>query len=382
MVTKSTRTLTSPRRENGVARRLLHLAAQGVSTRPAAGRGPDHESIASFVPTSTIWLLLATSGLCAAVVPPARGARPAAREVRIVMGTTVEIAVEGLSDPGPPLDAAFAAVARVDDTMSLWKDSELTRLNDEGHGHASSDLVVVLLHALDVARASQGAFDPTVEPLVRAGGGLGGPQHALSASERGTLMARVGFSRVHVDGDTGRVTLAPGTRLDLGGIAKGYAADLALAALRKAGATRALADLGQSSVGAFEQEVVVDVRDPERASAPAWARFLLADGAVSTSGGDQRPGHILDPRTGLPSRKVLAATVVARTGIEADALSTAVYVLGAEEGLRLLEQRGAAGFVLERRNGQRTLEATKGFVRAYGLRAASGVRILIRGNAP
>jgi len=302
------------------------------------------------------------------------GTEDTAREVRVVMGTTAELRVGGLADPAPALEAAFAALTRVDDTMSLWKESELTRLNDLGHGRVSPDVLVVLRHALDVARASRGAFDPTIEPLVRATGGLGGPRRRLPASERSALMARVGFSRVQLDLDTGAVTLAPGTRLDFGGIAKGYATDLALEALREAGATRALVDLGESSIGTFGEELAIEVRDPEQSRAPPWASFRVRDVAVATSAGDQHPGHILDPRTGLPSRGVLAATIVARTGIEADALSTAVYVLGARKGLRLLEQRGAGGFVLERRNGRRTLRATRGFARAYGLVTASGVR--------
>lgn len=303
-------------------------------------------------------------------------AQDAAREVRLVMGTAAEVRVGGLTDSGPALDAAFSALMRVDDTMSLWKDSELTRLNDVGHARVSPDLLVVLRHALDVAQASDGAFDPTIEPLVRAAGGLGGPRRRLSGRERRALISRVGFSRVRTDLDSREVTFAPGTRLDFGGIAKGYATDLALDALRDAGAKSGLVDLGQSSIAAFGEELAVDVRDPERSPAPPWALFRLRDGAVSTSGGDQQPGHILDPRTGLPSRGLLAATVVARTGIEADALSTAVYVLGAAEGLRLLERRGASGFVLERHAGQRTLRATRDFGRAHGLVVSPGVRVL------
>jgi thiamine biosynthesis lipoprotein len=304
----------------------------------------------------------------------ARAADATAREVRVVMGTTAEVGAGGLTDPAAALDAAFAALGRVDDAMSLWKESELTRLNDLGHGRVSPDVLAVLRHALEVARASRGAFDPTIEPLVRATGGLGGPRRRLTASERRALMARVGFARVRIELAASAVTLAPGTRLDFGGIAKGYAADLALEALHRAGATTAVVDLGQSSIGTFGEEVAVEVRDPERASAAPWASFRLRDAAVATSAGDQQPGHILDPRTGLPSRGVLGATVVARSGIEADALSTAVYVLGAREGLRLLERRGARGFVLERRNGRRTLRATRGFTRAHRLVTAPGVR--------
>lgn len=326
--------------------------------------------------TPSIPGLLALTLGCPALLGPESCGAEAAREIRVIMGTTAEVRVRGLVDPAPTLDATFAAVTSVDSTMSLWKESELTRLNDRGHGRVSPDLLVVLRHALDVARASRGAFDPTIEPLVRATGGLVGQRRRLPARERRALVARVGFSRVQVDLATGEVTLAPGTRLDFGGIAKGYAADLGVEVLRRAGAACGLVDLGESSTGTFGEDLVLEVRDPEKPAAPPWASFRVTGAFVSTSGGDQRPGHILDPKTGLPARGVLAATVVAGTGIEADALSTAVYVLGAERGLRLLEQRGAAGFVLERSRGQRTLRPTQGFARAYGLVVALGVRVL------
>jgi thiamine biosynthesis lipoprotein len=312
--------------------------------------------------------VLLAAGCLLLGVPP-----PPAREVRVVMGTTAEIRLTGLAEPAGAVDAAFAALSRVDDAMSLWKPSELARLNDAGGGRASPDVLTVVAHGLDVASASSGAFDPTVEPIVRATGGLGGPPRVLDAAERRRLLRRVGFRRARVDRERGELRLRRGTRLDLGGIAKGYAADLALAALRRAGAASGLVDLGGSSLGVFGEALTVDVRDPEGDGKP-WASFRVEEAAVASSGGDQRPGHILDPRTGEPAARVLATTVVARTGIEADALSTAVYVLGAEEGLRLLERRGAAGIVLLREQGERVIRTTPGFAAAYSLVMAERVR--------
>jgi len=124
----------------------------------------------------------------------------------------------------------------------------------------------------------------------------------------------------------------------------------------------------------FGEPLVVDVRDPETEDGRPWASFRVEEAAVASSGGDQRPGHILDPRTGRPARRILAATVVARTGIEADALSTAVFVLGAQDGLRLLARRGAAGLVLLRERGRRVIRTTPGFGAAYSLVVAERVR--------
>jgi thiamine biosynthesis lipoprotein len=300
---------------------------------------------------------------------------PAAREVRVVMGSTAEVRAAGLTDPTAAFDAAFAALDRVDDAMSLWKPSELERLNDAGAARVSADVLAVLLQALDVAAASDGAFDPTVEPLVRASGGLGGAQRTLGDAERHRLLASVGYRRVHVDEPAAEVRLEPGTRLDFGGIAKGYAADLVLAALKAAGATSGLVDLGSSSLSVFGEPLTVVVRDPDKPTNPPWATFRVRDAAVSSSGGDQRPGHIVDPRSGRPATGVLSATVVARTGIEADALSTAVYVLGAQDGLALLQQRGAAGFVLLHGSGGRLIRTTASFASVYSLATSRGVRV-------
>jgi thiamine biosynthesis lipoprotein len=298
-----------------------------------------------------------------------------AREARVVMGTVAEVQAAGPADPAPALEAAHAALQRVDDRMTLWRPSELTTLNHAGRARLSSDTATVLWHALEMSYATGGAFDPTVEPLVRAAGHLGGKPRRLSRCERWRLLSRVGTAHVHLDPATREVRLDPGTRLDLGGIAKGYAVDLALDALRGAGARRGLVDLGGSSVGVFGAPATMDVRDPERPEAPPWATFTLDGAALSSSGGDQRPGHILDPRTGLPARKVLAATVVAASAMEADALSTAVFVLGPDEGLALLTRRGAAGLVLLRDQGHAVIRATPGFAQAHDLRAADGVTV-------
>jgi thiamine biosynthesis lipoprotein len=298
-----------------------------------------------------------------------------AREVRVVMGTTAEVFATGLAEPAPALEAAFAALASVDDQMSLWKQSELTRLNAAGEAVVSEELLVVIAASLEMAAASGGAFDPTVEPLVRASGGLGGSQRHLSAAERARLLPRVGAARVHVDAATRHVRMQPGTAIDLGGIAKGFAADRALDALRRAGATSGFVDLGGSSLGVFGQPLTVDVRNPIKAGGLPWASFTVADRAVASSGSDQKPDHILDPRTGAPAHRVLATTVVAKTGIEADALSTAVYVLGPTDGIALLERRGAAGLVLLRERGRNVIVTTRGFREAFDLEPAAGVRV-------
>lgn len=294
------------------------------------------------------------------------------REMRLVMGTLAEVRLDGASDPRAAAEAAFAALDRVDQEMSVWHDSALTRLNDSGEAEVSADLLAVLTTALDVAQSSGGVFDPTVEPLVRAEGHLGDPQRRLSAVQRRQLQQRVGYRGVTLLPAERRVRLRPGTRLDLGGIAKGYAADLALAALVQAGATSAVVNLGQSSWSVRGEPVVIGVRDPAGGATPV-ASFELRDAAAATSGNDQRPGHIIDPRSGRSVQSVLSATVIAANGMEADALSKPLYILGPKAGLALLQRRGAAGLVVYRERERLHLLTTPGFRQRYRMAVAPGL---------
>jgi thiamine biosynthesis lipoprotein len=288
------------------------------------------------------------------------------------MGTPAEVAVSGTPRPEAALAAAFAALQRVDDEMTLWRESPLTALNESGGGRVSADLLAVISCALEIARDSRGAFDPTVEPLVRAGGALGEPGRTLDERQRRRVLRRVGAGNVRLVPRRREVRLLHGARLDLGGIAKGYGADRALEALRSSGATAGMADLGGSSVAVFGAPVEVAIADPRDRESSPWGSFRLRS-ALGTSGTAARGAHIVDPRTGRASAGVLSATVVARAAMEADALSTALFVLGPAEGLALLARRGAAGFVLTREGGRRVVTATPGFAAAHALRTAPGV---------
>ena len=237
----------------------------------------------------------------------------------------------------------------------------------------SPETAAVLAHALDVAGASGGPSIPTVEPLLRARGDYGAAPRAIGPEGERRLLAAVGWRRVHLEPSTRRVRLEDGTALDFGGIAKGYAVDLAVAALRHAGAESGVVDLGASSLAAFGEPLEAALRDPEDSSRPPWGVLRVREASVSTSAGDQKPGHILDPRTGGPASSVLAATIVARSCIEADALSTAVFVMGAVDGLALVARRGAAGLVLVREEGKAVVRTTPGFAEAYALELGPGV---------
>jgi thiamine biosynthesis lipoprotein len=273
---------------------------------------------------------------------------PREREMRVVLGTFAEIEIAGAPDPKAAFALAFERIEAVERSLSIWKEeSEVSRLNRAGEGSVSAELFTAIEGALELSRASGGAFDATLEPH--------------------------GHERVELERSERRVRLN-GTRLDLGAVLKGRAVDAALGALKESGAASALVDLGTSSIGVFgEEPVTFEVRNPKGGSSPA--SFRLREGAVASSSRDQLGAHILDPRTGEPASGVLAVTVVAKTAFEADALSTAVFVLGAREGLALLESRGAAGLVVAEEEGCLVLSSTNGFATEYGLETAEGVRI-------
>ncbi len=213
------------------------------------------------------------------------------------------------------LDAAFDSVRLIDSLLSPYRpESEISRIN---WGAGSREQVVsqtfaaVLREALAVAAVSHGAFDPTLR----------------------------NWHGVHFDQVARTVRLDGGLRLDFGGIAKGYALDRAALALVGV-ADGGVLDLGgqvrffgrrESGHGSRHQVGIVDPADAQR----LLALIDVDSGSVSTSSQAERPGHIVDPRTGRPAGRARSVTVVASAGTTADAWSTAFFVLGCDSALAL-----------------------------------------------
>ncbi|HEX6941066.1 MAG TPA: FAD:protein FMN transferase [Longimicrobiales bacterium] len=267
------------------------------------------------------------------------------------MGTLLEVTVweADTARAREALAAARAAVFRVDTLMSLYKEeSELSVVNRRaGSGDAttlSPETAEVLAAALDYAARTGGAIDVTVGPLVDVWGFYRHEGRIPPAEVLDSARALVGYERIEFDPATRAVRLpAPGMRLDFGAIAKGYAVDLAVVALRRRGIRRGKVDLGGNlrffgsppEDGAWS----VGLRDPRRPE-EILAVVALDSGAVATSGDYEqffvhdgvRYSHLMDPRTGRPARGVASVSVVAPTGLAADALSTALFVLGPGRG--------------------------------------------------
>jgi len=250
--------------------------------------------------------------------------------------------------------AAFERIAMLDGIMSDYRStSELMQLCQKAGGdpaHVSDDLFFVLAKAQEVARLSDGAFDVTVGPVVRLWRRARRTKQLPEAEELTRARALVGYRNVRLDEKAHTVQLLkPGMQLDLGGIAKGYAADAALTVLNQAGITRALVaaggDIAVSGAPPGTEGWTIGIAPLDDPDSKPQRYLILHDAAVSTSGeaeqhvdiDGKRYSHIVDPKTGIGLVGSQSVTVVARRGVMSDSLTKVVSVLGPERGLPILE---------------------------------------------
>lgn len=308
---------------------------------------------------------------------------------QVHMGAPFRIVLYGpdRETAGKAAEAAFARIKRLDEILSDYKpESELNRLSRSGPAakgiRVGDELWTVLSRAQELSRETGGAFDVTVGPYVRlwrrARRNKKMPAERLLAEAK----ASVGYRHLRFDEHHRTVQLTRAKmRLDLGGIAKGYAADEALAVLKHHGITRALVDAGG--------DIALGAAPPDRKGwkigvAPLAgadgkpSRFLvLSNVAVATSGDahqfveidGRRYSHIVDPHTGLGLTVRSSVTIIAADCITADSLASAVSVLGPQRGMKFVEARCGIEAIVMTREG----EVTKRFV-STGLRSWEGSR--------
>lgn len=264
------------------------------------------------------------------LLPPAAGAEAVERRLA-AMGTHLDLRVEAADRQVALLasEAAVRAVEQVEARLSTWRpDSELSALNRAPVGtwvRLSPELASDLALAARCHAATGGAFDPAILALVEAWGLRSGGR-VPSDAERAEALALSGFHQLEISTDRARRRAPIG--LDSGGFGKGIALDAALAAARAAGASAAVVDLG-GQVATFGTTVDLDVASPADRGRAA-AHLTLVDASAATSGHAERPGHLLDPRTGGQAPDYGSLTVVAPSAAWADCLSTGLYVLGAD----------------------------------------------------
>ena len=300
---------------------------------------------------ATALLILMAAGAAMGVEPRLSMRRSVSYPAR-TMGTYVQVVLVTTDSTraAPDARAALRVFTRTDSLMSNWTStSEVARLNREA---AAATVVVepevarVIERSLEVWRESDGAFDITVEPLVRAWGFLGGKPRVPSDSAAAEAFRHVGGRHLRFDPVARTLRYDhDGVRIDLGGIAKGYAVDVAAESLRARGVRDALVDLtgnmlamGKPSGGSGWR---IGIRDP-RDRMSHFARLQLNDEGISTSGkyeqfvaaGGRTFGHIMDPRTGQPVEGLISVTLVSRSALTCDAWDTPLFVQGLETAKR------------------------------------------------
>ncbi len=371
-------------------------------SRFCAGRGASQRTFLLLGGVLAASILGAAAGLCGC--QPAEQGPTAEKyvETRDLMGTwaTVTLITGSGQRAVAASEAAFAALDSVAALMNpRWETSEIHALNERGARepvHLSPATLTVLEQSLRMAALSDGAFDVTVGPLIALWQEHGRQGTLPRDEELAAALALVGPDKIGLDPAAATAVLRrPGASVDLGGIAKGYAIDRAIEAIRRAGVASGIVEVGGDlrcigaiPAGLIGRDASLPMRTmrnrpakprPEGAGAdgrPAvfqglrrseaapladprpWplglqdpfaerimGRIRVADAAVATSGhyrrfvsiGGQRFSHILDPRTGRPVEDPASVTVVAGTALLADGLATAITVLGLERGLALAE---------------------------------------------
>lgn len=253
----------------------------------------------------------------------------------------------GRDDLTPIAEEAFGQVDGLENQISTWiassNASDINKRAAQEPVHAAPVVMELLEFCMTVNRETDGAFDVTVGPLIDVRKAALAEGREPTATELAGVLPRVGMDKVWLDPDTKTVQFAvDGLRLDFGGVGKGMALDRAADVLRRYGVTTALLSGGDSSMLALgappgQDAWRIAINNPYDPSHDL-GRVSLKDESLSTSAcyhvldgsTEDKPCGIFDPRTGLGVTGMVSVTVIAPTGIETDALSTACYVLGVE----------------------------------------------------
>ena len=280
---------------------------------------------------------------------------------RVVMGTfTRIIAVAADADTAERcIEAAFAEIEDIEDLMSDYKiDSEISRLNREGFARpvaVSKSTYEVLQKSVEFGRISDGAFDVTVGPLEDLWRSAAEAGAVPTEAELAEARLKVGYGKLILDANEMSVRFAAGgMRVDLGGIAKGYAIDKAVGAMQNSGAAGGMVDIG-GDIRCFglppegQNKWRIGVQDARVSRGDMSGEVMMVlevgDAAVATSGdyrrfvviGGRKYSHIINAKTGYGSDELTSVTIISRNAADADALATAVNVMGTEKGLALIE---------------------------------------------
>ncbi len=288
-----------------------------------------------------------------------------------MMDTFVQIFIYDNSRPAEEIEGilgdVLVAMKEVESLTNIYADSSLvSRINREAGSRPvsiDSTLHTILGKSRSVSELSQGAFDISVNPLLRLWKFFDENPQLPAAKEIESTLKLVNYQAIQVTDSTIRFS-EKGMSIDLGGIAKGYAVDRAMQVLKKHGIRDAMVNAG-GDIGALSSSLTagkrkVWIRHP-RQRERLYGFFYVDEGSVATSGDYERfffadsvrYHHILDPKTGYPARGCVSVTIYSSDATLADALATAVFVLGPEKGMDLIHRlNGIEGVILYEKEGK------------------------------
>jgi len=297
-----------------------------------------------------VFILVASLAAVAAVLwgrPGSGKPEDVQKQTRFLMDTYVTIQVPGDAQAIKTIEKAFDRMEEVDRKFNVLNaESPLYRFNHENVPITDPEILALLETSLEVSSESGGAFDITVYPLVDLWGFFRGAPAVPAQADIALGLKKVGWRELRIE--NGVLTKPKSdVEIDLGGIAKGYAVGEAVKVLKGAGVTSALVDAGGDifAIGELRGKPwkvgirnprgegvigVLDVSDLTVVTSGDYERFFEKDGV--------RYHHILDPVSGYPASGLMSVTVICDDAVRADGLSTALFVMGAEKGMELVER--------------------------------------------
>lgn len=277
---------------------------------------------------------------------------PYASRNAFLLDTVVTIKIYDRNVPEKVWEDAFDEIERLDALLSVHTEgSDTARLN-EAAGlspvHVSPEILEVIQESVEYSRMTGGLFDITAGPLIDLWA-INPPEgHVPTEEELDATLPLIGWEDIEINEEQSQAYLKrPGMRVDLGAIAKGYIADKVKDVLIKNGIERAIVSLGGNIQLVGDTAYGIGIQDPDKGSGIYLGRIMLADASAASSGDYERYfekdgvryHHILDPKTGYPADMGLrGVSVAAPQSVDADALSTAVFLLGPEDGMALIEE--------------------------------------------
>jgi len=277
-------------------------------------------------------------------------------ETRSLMGTYVRVAVYSDEETAEEaISAAFARMEEIEKIASIFdEESEAFKLNQDGYlDTPSSELLELISMSLDYSELTDGSFDITCQPLLDlweykpdADKQFWELDETTQKAEINEALKLVGPDKIIIEENT-IYFKEEGMKITLGGIAKGYAVDEALEVIKDMGIRYALVDAGGdiSTLGSKPEGELWSIAlvNPDDTS-QSLATFRVHDKSIATSGNyeryfdpEKKAHHILNPKTGSSATGCISVTIIAESCIQADALATGVFVMGAEDGMSLIE---------------------------------------------